>query len=151
METQFQISKRKLLQYKIKWKLNSRSHKGSSCNTKSNGNSIPDLTKEAPAILNQMKTQFQISKGSSSNTKSNDQGSFKPETAFAPGLEGVSQRIQAALESMLVFRALTRSSFPNARHSFIYVSWLGLLPCSPVSLRTMRERERERQGVRENM
>ena len=70
METQFQISK------------------GSSSNTKSNGNSSPDLKrkpqqyeikcklnsrsqKEAPAILNQMENQFQISKGSSSNTKSN--------------------------------------------------------------------------------
>ena len=122
METQFQISKgsssntnsnensipdlqRKLQQYSIKWKLNSRSQKeapailnqmqtqfqiskGSSSNTQSNANSIPDLKrklqqysikwklnsrsqKEAPAILNQMETQFQISKGSSSNTKSN--------------------------------------------------------------------------------
>ena len=75
METQFQISKR------------------SSSNTKSNGNSVPNFKRklqqyyikwkpssksqtEAPAILNQMETQFQISKGSSSNTKLNGNSSL---------------------------------------------------------------------------
>ena len=45
--------------------------KGSPSNTKSNGNSIPDLKKEAPAILIKWKLNSRSQKGSSCNTKSN--------------------------------------------------------------------------------
>ena len=68
--------KRKLQQYSINLKLSSKSQKEAPAILNQMETQFQISKRKLQAILNQMETQFQISKGSSSNTKSNGNSSL---------------------------------------------------------------------------